>query len=122
MRKGSISKFLKRIISTALALSVATVPVLSVAPTLNVYADSEYIGGVGGAAGGGNKTYTDGVSQNKTGLLYTFNSKGKIDIQIHKMYIKTEVINYEEKCFYYNCVHASFMCLWKRRSSCRATG
>ena len=111
MRNG----FFKKLISTAIALSIAITPATA-------YADSEYIGGIGSEAGGGNKTYADGVSQNKSGLLYTFNSKGKIDIQIHKMYIKTEVINYEEKCFYYNCVHASFMCLWKRRSSCRATG
>ena len=72
MRNKSISKLLKRIISTAIALSLLIAPATA-------YADSEYIGGVGGAAGGGNKTYTDGVSQNKSGLLlYTLNANGGV--------------------------------------------
>ena len=82
MRKGSISKFLKRIISTALALSVATVPVLSVAPTLNVYAvDIGY--NTDGSNGGSNTvsgTGSGGVSVNKTGVIfYCLNSEtGKV--------------------------------------------
>lgn len=51
---------------------------LAISP-LTVYADSEYIGGIGSEAGGGNKTYADGVSQNKTGLfVYTLDADGSV--------------------------------------------
>ena len=67
MKSNQINKFFKRLLTTVLTLSLATIPMIT---PLTVYADdSEYIGGIGGAAGGGNKTYSDGVSQNKTGLL-----------------------------------------------------
>ena len=57
MKSNSINKFFKRLLTTVLTVSLATIPALSVAPSLTVYADGEYIGGIGG------------VSQNKTGLL-----------------------------------------------------
>lgn len=67
MKSNPINKFFKRILTTVLTVSLATIPALT---PLTVHADnSEYIGGIGGAAGGGNHHYTDGVSQNKSGLL-----------------------------------------------------
>lgn len=54
MKSNPINKFFKRILTTVLTLSLATIPALT---PLTVHADGEYIGGIGG------------VSQNKSGLL-----------------------------------------------------
>ena len=66
MKNNPINKFFKRILTTALTVSLATIPALT---PLTVYADMEYQGGEGGKAEGGKNHYTDGVSQDKTGLL-----------------------------------------------------
>lgn len=76
MKNNSINKFFKRLLTTALTVSLATIPALT---PLTVHADMEYQGGEGGKAEGGKHHYTDGVSQNKSGLfVYTLDADGSV--------------------------------------------